>query len=41
MIEPVMARIIELHSYKVPEMIVLPVINGYQPYLDWLSQSVG
>lgn len=41
MIEPVMARIIELHSYKVPEIIVLPITSGHQPYLDWLSQSVG
>ena len=41
MIEPVMARIIELHSYKVPEIIVLPILSGHQPYLDWLSQSVG
>ena len=41
MIEQVMSRITELHSYKVPEIIVLPIIEGHQPYLDWISQSVG
>jgi periplasmic divalent cation tolerance protein len=41
MVEQVMARIIELHSYKIPEIIVLPITSGYQPYLDWISQSVG
>ena len=40
-VEQVMARIVELHSYKLPEIIVLPIMSGYQPYLDWLSQSVG
>jgi periplasmic divalent cation tolerance protein len=41
MVKQVMTRIIELHSYKVPEIIVLPIMSGHQPYLDWLSQSVG
>ena len=35
------SRIRELHSYELPEIIVLPIIDGYQPYLDWISQSVG
>jgi len=26
-----------LHPYKVPEIIALPLVTGYQPYLDWLS----
>lgn len=41
MVEPLMARIVELHSYKVPEIIVLPIMSGYQPYLDWITQSIG
>jgi periplasmic divalent cation tolerance protein len=24
------------HPYEVPEMIVLPVIAGHPPYLDWV-----
>lgn len=33
-------RVLELHSYAVPEIIALPVIEGHQPYLDWMAQSV-
>lgn len=29
-----------LHSYDVPEFIVLPVIAGSAKYLSWLSESV-
>ena len=41
MVKKVMSRIIELHSYKVPEIIVLPIIEGHQAYLDWIAQSLG
>ena len=40
-IKEMISRIRELHSYELPEIIVLPIIDGYQPYLDWISQSVG
>ncbi|MCX6678099.1 MAG: divalent-cation tolerance protein CutA [Methanothrix sp.] len=39
--EPLQKRILELHSYAVPEIIALPIIEGHQPYLDWVAQSVG
>jgi periplasmic divalent cation tolerance protein len=26
------------HPYEVPEMIALPILAGYQPYLDWMSE---
>jgi periplasmic divalent cation tolerance protein len=26
----------EMHPYEVPEIIVLPVISGYPPYLEWV-----
>jgi len=39
-IKEMISRIRELHSYELPEIIVLPIIDGYQPYLDWISQSV-
>jgi len=31
----------ELHSYEVPEFLVLPVTGGSQAYLEWLLASVG
>jgi len=35
--ERVTAAIRELHSYEVPEVVVLPVIGGSEPYLAWLE----
>jgi len=29
-----------MHSYEVPEIIALPLIGGYKPYLNWLDESV-
>ena len=28
-----------MHPYDVPEIIVLPVIGGAAPYLDWVRQQ--
>jgi len=35
----VIAAIKEQHSYEVPEIIVLPVVAGYLPYLDWVREE--
>jgi periplasmic divalent cation tolerance protein len=32
-------RVRELHSYKVPEIIALPVARGSRDYLDWIVSS--
>lgn len=34
------AKITELHSYEVPEIIALPIIQGSQLYLSWLQNNV-
>ncbi|MDD1710905.1 MAG: divalent-cation tolerance protein CutA [Methanoregulaceae archaeon] len=39
--DAVMAEIRKLHSYELPEMIVLPVTGGYPPYLQWLAEETG
>lgn len=36
--ESLRKKIVELHSYAVPEIIALPVVEGHQPYLDWLAK---
>ncbi|HET9982699.1 MAG TPA: divalent-cation tolerance protein CutA [Longimicrobiales bacterium] len=36
-----LARVPELHPYEVPEILVLPVLAGHEPYLSWIAQSVG
>ena len=28
-----------LHSYEVPEIIALPIIEGHRPYLKWVNES--
>src|SRR5687767_10113788 len=33
-------RVRELHSYAVPEVIALPVIEGSSNYLKWLKEQV-
>ena len=35
------AAVLELHSYEVPEFVVLTVDSGHGPYLDWVVKSVG
>ncbi len=32
------AHIQALHPYEVPEIIVVPVIAGHGPYLDWIRE---
>jgi periplasmic divalent cation tolerance protein len=39
--DTVEAAIREFHSYEVPEILVLPVIAGSKPYLNWLEQETG
>lgn len=36
MANEVVAAIRALHPYELPEIIVLPVIAGHAPYLDWV-----
>ena len=30
-----------LHPYEVPELVALPIVGGYRPYLDWLRAETG
>ena len=40
-IEALKARLHELHSYEVPELIVLAVTEGSEAYLTWISDATG
>lgn len=35
----VTARVKELHSYKVPCIVCLPIEKGYPDFLKWIDQS--
>jgi periplasmic divalent cation tolerance protein len=30
-----------LHPYEVPELVALPIVGGYRPYLEWLRAETG
>ena len=31
--------ILAIHPYDVPEILVLPVIDGYSDYIDWIQKA--
>jgi periplasmic divalent cation tolerance protein len=33
-------RVRELHSYSVPEVIAIPIIEGSHDYLQWLEEQL-
>jgi len=35
--ERLRARVKELHSYTVPEIVALPIVEGHRPYMEWLQ----
>jgi periplasmic divalent cation tolerance protein len=37
---PLERRIQELHSYSVPEIIALPILEGSEGYLKWLEEQL-
>lgn len=38
--EALRKRVLELHSYEVPEFLSLPVMEGHDPYLRWVAGEV-
>lgn len=38
-VSDLIARVEVLHSYDVPEIIALPVVEGHAPYLDWVREN--
>jgi periplasmic divalent cation tolerance protein len=30
----------QLHSYQVPEIVLLPIYGGLEPYLSWMAETV-
>jgi periplasmic divalent cation tolerance protein len=39
-VDAVRTRVHELHSYEVPEFLVLDVTEGSSAYLDWIASCV-
>ena len=40
LLDRLVARVKELHSYTVPEVIALPLVGGNAVYLRWIDESV-
>jgi len=36
--DPLMKKVKELHSYTVPEIIAIPIVEGSEGYLNWLKE---
>jgi len=41
LLDALRAAIGKMHSYEVPEMLALPVVDGSQAYLEWLDGQLG
>ncbi|WP_243358769.1 divalent-cation tolerance protein CutA [Fundidesulfovibrio terrae] len=41
LVDAVVARVKELHSYEVPCVVALPVAAGNPDFLDWISAETG
>ncbi len=39
-LEALRQALLELHPYELPELVVLPIEAGHEPYLRWLDESV-
>lgn len=39
--DALMKKVKELHSYTVPEIIAMPIIEGSEDYLKWLKEVTG
>ena len=39
-LEALQKTLLEIHPYELPEIIVVPLTGGYEPYLNWITKSV-
>jgi len=39
-LDGLIARVKELHSYEIPEILALPIERGSREYLKWLEESL-
>ena len=39
LVEQVVAKVRELHSYDCPCVVSLPIVDGNRPFLDWIAEE--
>lgn len=37
---PLSAEVRKVHPYEVPELIALPIVDGAEPYLEWMDAEL-
>jgi periplasmic divalent cation tolerance protein len=37
--EKLKKRVLELHSYQVPEILAIPILTGFEKYLSWVGEE--
>ena len=38
-VDQALARIVQLHAYEIPEILVVRDISGHEPYLRWVQEQ--
>ncbi len=41
LVEPLIERVRELHSYDCPDIVAAPIAQGNPDYLDWIGRETG
>ena len=39
-VDALKARLLQLHPYELPEVVVIPIGDGHKPYLEWIEEQV-
>jgi periplasmic divalent cation tolerance protein len=39
LVEAVTAKVKSMHPYQVPEVIAVPIVGGFGPYLQWIREE--
>ena len=39
-IQKLIEKVKSMHSYECPCIVALPVVDGHQPFLDWIADEV-
>ena len=40
-LEALKTELAKMHSYQVPEVIAIPIVDGSADYLDWIDRELG
>jgi periplasmic divalent cation tolerance protein len=40
-VDALRSRLVEIHSYRTPELVVLPIVGGLDSYLQWIADNTG